>query len=263
MFKKVFNRMTTFAFLILLQVGFLLFVLMRVSAYGNFIYGALELLSILVVIWIMVKNINPVYKLAWCVLILLVPLPGGILYLLWGNKRLPRKIRGKAAIFSARYLKDEVRDARMLAAVAEENGQLGSIARYLDEVAGYPIWSHTEAEYYAVGENMYGRMLEELRKAESYIFMEYFIIEEGIMWDSILDILKEKAASGVRVLLLYDDVGCIKTLPPKYDDTLRAYGLRVTVFNPMRPRANAMINYRDHRKITVIDGKVCFVAAPA
>ncbi len=258
MFKQVFNRLTTFAVLILLQVILLVVVVFRLSSYGPVIYGGLEFLSIVIVIWVMVKNINPIYKLAWCVAILLFPLTGGVFYLLWGNKRLPKKVREKAGIFSARYLKDEVRDARMLSALAGENNQLGTIATYVDEVAGFPIWSNTEMEYYAVGESMYVRMLEELRLANSYIFMEYFIIKEGIMWNSILSILKEKAAAGVRVLLIYDDVGCINTLPADYDKTLRDFGIRATVFNPMRPRANAILNYRDHRKITVIDGKVAF-----
>ncbi len=258
MFKKLFNRLTTFAFLILLQVVFLISIILQLSSFGPFVYVSLEVLSILIVIWIMVKNINPIYKLAWCVLILLVPLTGGVFYLLWGNKRLPKRVKEKAAIFSARYLKDEVRDARILSQLAGENSQLGTIATYLDEVAGFPIWSNTQSEYFPVGETMYVRMLEELRKANDYIFMEYFIIDEGIMWRSILNILKEKAAAGVRVLLIYDDMGCIKTLPHDYDVTLREYGIKVTVFNPLRPRANATLNYRDHRKITIIDGKVAF-----
>lgn len=258
MLKKIFNRLTILALLILIQIAVLIMILLEVSSYGPLLYGTLEALSLLIVVWIIVRNINPVYKLAWCVLILLVPLAGGVFYLLWGNKRLPRKIREKANIFNARYLKDEVRDARILSALAAENNQLGTIATYMDEIGGFPIWSNTKMEYYAVGETMFVRMLEELRKAESYIFMEYFIIKEGIMWNSILAILKEKAAAGVRVLLIYDDMGCINTLPAHYDQTLRAFGIRAIAFNPMRPQANAMLNYRDHRKITVIDGKVAF-----
>ena len=100
--------------------------------------------------------------------------------------------------------------------------------------------------------------LEELKKAEHYIFMEYFIIGEGYMWDSILDVLKEKAANGVEVRLIYDDLGCVNTLPPQYYRTLQSYGIRCAAFNQFRPVLNVVMNNRDHRKITVIDGHTAF-----
>ena len=109
-----------------------------------------------------------------------------------------------------------------------------------------------------MGEDWFAKYLEELKKAEHYIFMEYFIIAEGYMWDSILEVLKEKAAAGVEVRLIYDDLGCVNTLPAQYYRTLQACGIRCAAFNQFRPVLNVVMNNRDHRKITVIDGHTAF-----
>ncbi len=101
-------------------------------------------------------------------------------------------------------------------------------------------------------------MLEELEKAEHYIFLEYFILEEGTMWDPILAILRRKAAEGVDVRVIYDDLGSIFKLPDGYDKLLESYGIRACVFNPFIPVINLRMNNRDHRKICVIDGHTGF-----
>lgn len=99
-------------------------------------------------------------------------------------------------------------------------------------------------------------MLKDLQKAERFIFMEYFIIEEGVFWNSILEILKEKAAQGVEVKVVYDDIGCISTLPGDYFRTLESFGIDAAPFSMLRGNADSEFNNRSHRKIMVIDGKI-------
>ena len=118
------------------------------------------------------------------------------------------------------------------------------------------VYNGTSSQYFALGEEMYATILEDLKAAEKFIFLEYYIIEEGKMWNSILDILKEKAAQGVEIKLLYDDIGCMATLPGDYSQTLRACGIDAHKFNKVIPRMTVAYNNRDHRKILVIDGQI-------
>ena len=101
-------------------------------------------------------------------------------------------------------------------------------------------------------------MLADLQRAEKFIFMEYYIIEEGVMWDAVLDVLRERVAAGVDVRVIYDDLGCLLTLPVGYQKTLRSYGIQCEVFNPFHPFLTTLQNNRDHRKIAVIDGKIAY-----
>ena len=129
---------------------------------------------------------------------------------------------------------------------------------YIKNVARFPMHKNTETKNYSSGEENYADLLKELKKAKKYIFMEYFIIEEGKMWDSILEILEEKASEGVDVRLIYDDMGCISLLPYGYDKTLEKKGIKCIAFNPFKPLVSLVMNNRDHRKITVIDGHTGF-----
>ena len=131
-------------------------------------------------------------------------------------------------------------------------------ARYLLSASGYPIYDDADAEYFPTGESCYAAMLEELQKAEHYIFIEFFIIATGKMWTPILELLREKAAAGVDVRVVYDDFGCITRLPMGYAKKLREMGIRAHAFNPYIPILSARLNNRDHRKLLIIDGKAAF-----
>ena len=131
-------------------------------------------------------------------------------------------------------------------------------ARYLLSASGYPIYDDAEAEYFPSGESCYAAMLEEIKKAERYIFVEFFIIATGKMWDPILELLRQKAAAGVDVRVVYDDFGCITRLPMGYAKKLREMGIRAHAFNPYIPILSARLNNRDHRKLLIVDGKAAF-----
>jgi len=131
-------------------------------------------------------------------------------------------------------------------------------ARYMERRAHCPVYDDSRAEYFSIGEDCYERMLVELKKATRYVFLEYFIIQEGEMWNGILEILKDKAAQGVDVRVMYDDMGCMFTLSKNYREELETMGIRCCVFNRFVPVMSLHLNNRDHRKICAIDGKVAF-----
>lgn len=257
-FRILFTRLTTISFAILLQIVIIFLAIALLGERFPVLFVFTTICSIIVVIWLGMKNDNPAYKLAWVTVILMMPVVGCTIYLLWGNKRLPRKTRIAAESFNTVSMEYRVRDTKAIRALAEEDKDLAITARYLDEIAGFPLWEHTEAEYFPTGEKMFTRLMEELNKAEEYVFMEYFIVQEGHMWDPIHALLRKKIRSGVDVYFIYDDIGCINTLPKGYDQILEDEGFHVHIVNPFRPRLNPAMNYRDHRKITVIDGKVAF-----
>ncbi|MEG2639196.1 MAG: phospholipase D-like domain-containing protein, partial [Clostridiales bacterium] len=252
------SRLAIIAMLIVIQFAVFFFMVVKLSTYTPLVYVGFVFFSFMVAVYVMSKDDNPSYKILWTVVILAVPLFGGICYFLFGNKRLPKKVRSAAAVFNSNSLSNEVRDNSIIKDLQSEDRDLGQIAKYLDNTAGFPVWTDTEVKYFSLGEHKYFAMLEELEKAQSYILLEYFIIHEGQMWNNIHNILKEKVKAGVDVYVLYDDMGCINTLPHGYDELLRSEGMKVIVFNPFKPHLSPLMNYRDHRKILVVDGKVAF-----
>ncbi len=262
MLKKAFNflvsRMFWIGLLMLLQLGFLGYVIVSLSEYFMHLYFVLLVVSICVVVYIINRTDNPAYKLAWVTTILVFPIFGGLLYLAFGGKQVKRKLKR----VSAQIFLDTVhlcqQDPEIIAEIEAENPGVANQVKYIANYAFSPIYKNTETEYLTPGEKFFERLLEELKKAEHFIFMEYFIVEEGLMWGSILDVMAQKAASGVEVRVMYDDAGTISTLSEDYPDVLRSLGIKCLVFNEVKPELNMRFNNRDHRKITVIDGFVGF-----
>lgn len=244
--------------LILVQIVFLLFGYTQLKEHYFDIQAGLSFVSLLVVIYIINQPINPAYKLAWGITILFVPVFGGLFYLLLSVNSTRRKFRKsiRAAVTeSKRHL---LQDQDVLEHIEEISKHAVPQASYIYNLAKYPVYEHTSVKYFSSGEEMFFCMLEELKKAQHFIFIEYFIIHEGAFWDSVLDILKEKARNGVEVKVIYDDMGSVSTLPPAYYLELREYGIECYCFNPFSPTLSLRLNNRDHRKITVIDGHTSF-----
>ena len=258
MVSLLFHRGVMVGIFIFIQVVVLVVMLLGFNTYFLPIYVFCPALSVFAVFWIVGRQSDPGYKIAWIVPILLFPIFGGLFYLMFGGNRLSRRTRRKM----------EIVDRQMRAVLgpdlqAEALEPLGedavAQARYLERQARCPVYENTETEYYPLGELCFARMVEELRKAKRYIFVEYFIIEDGIMWDTILDILKDKVQEGVDVRVMYDDVGAIFTLPRDYDRELeRRTGIKCCAFNRLVPVLSLRLNNRDHRKILAIDGEVAF-----
>lgn len=257
-FKVLFTRRIAIALMIILQVVFFAFVLLSGSEYSKITDAIFNLVSIFVALYIIKNKTKNAYKISWIFLILTFPVFGGMFYLLIKLQSSTRKFRTAYALIEKRTT-----ELFKLPGVAKEQAkeEVPSLERqidYLQDFNNFPVYDHTSAKYFPLGEDMFESLVEELKKAKKYIFLEYFIIEEGRMWNTILDILEQKVKEGVDVRVIYDDMGCFLLLPKDYADTLRRKGIKCRVFNPFRPIVEALQNNRDHRKIAVIDGKVAF-----
>lgn len=256
-FRALFRQRILVALLIIVQAAFLVYAVVSGSHLSGWLNGALTVLSILVVLSLPRKEKGS-YRTLWVILILSFPIFGGLLYLMVKSQGTTRKMR--------RQLQGILNRSRNLytlpgSGYEEAKAQTGAYfpqIRYLQDFAGFPVYTDTRTTYFPLGEVMLEALLRELEKAEKYIFLEFFIIQEGKMWDSILDVLKRKAAQGVKVRVMYDDVGCFFLLPADYKKQLDAMGIECGIFNPFRPFLTVKQNNRDHRKILVIDGKVAF-----
>lgn len=256
--KILFSRIMIVGFLIFLQVVWFVLFLLELTNYSwwiNIIFTLLSLAALLVVIN---KRENPAYKLAWTVPILIFPLLGGAMYLLFGNKQPARNLRRKLEESNQKLKGETKQEEEILQEIALLDKKVLGQMKYLSDIVKFPVYKNTATTYFKSGEENFPVMLEELKRAEHFIFMEYFIIDDGRMWSEILEILKQKAKAGVDVRLLYDDMGCLTMLPYQYYKEIESYGIRCEAFNPFVPFLSVVMNNRDHRKILVIDGHTGF-----
>ena len=241
-----------------IQLAFLVCYLYFLSSYSKIAGIFYTVINILVLLFLISKDDNPSYKLIWVVVILGIPMIGGVLYVLFGNKRASRRLGMKITEEHKQYLPLMQPNAEASSIIGSNHRRASGITAYLQQKCSFPVWGNTQSTYYPIGEDIYTDMLAELERAEKFIFMEYFIIEPGVMWSGILAILQEKAAAGLDVRVMYDDLGCISTLPKDFAESLRNKGIKCVPFNPVMPFLNLAMNNRDHRKIMVIDGNVAF-----
>ena len=254
-FRQLFRRRILVIFLLIAQAAFLIHLLVRGGRLSQTLNAALTILSFLTALHVVSKRDKAAYKTAWVFLILLFPLFGGLLYLMFHVQGPTRSLAKKVRTVEAENAAQFALPGTGYDAAKEYTGELFPQVRYLQDTAGFPIYDHTSVRYFSPGERLLEALLPALQKAEHYIFLEFFIIQEGHMWDSILSILKEKASQGVKVRLIYDDIGCFLLLPQNYPQQLRQFGIECVLFNPFRPFLTAKQNNRDHRKIISIDGK--------
>lgn len=252
------NRVVIVAFLLLIQIAVLVFVIWRLNRYFLYFYGVSVVLSLVVVLAIINDDRTKAgYKLAWIIPILVIPIFGLLFYMIFGrsiaSRTHLRQIHEAEQSLSSQALQNGV-----LEEIAEISVTAGNQSRYISRYAGYAPYKSTYTEYLYLGEVKFECLKAELKKAKRYIFLEYFIIEEGVMWDAVLEILTQKANQGVDVRVIYDDIGCSFTLPLGYDKKLRSLGIKCQVFNPLVPVLSSRFNTRDHRKIVVIDGHTGF-----
>lgn len=209
------------------------------------------------VIYIFFTQSEPDYKITWMMCAAALPIVGFMLYLLFGNKRIKlRRKREMARNLEAYHLDATNLDLRERLAKAYPDANATS--QYIESASGAGIYGNTEVKYYPVGDDAFPDMISALRKAKHYIFMEYFIVAPGYMWDMILRVLEQKVNEGVDVRFIYDDFGNLGTLPPKYYEVLREKGIKCFAFRPLKPLVDVRLNNRDHRKICVIDGHTGF-----
>ena len=246
------------ALLLLAQIVFLFMAVAQNNDVLQAINVLCQMIGILVAVHIITKPGSAGYKFMWVLFIVVLPIFGVPFYLL---SALPNDTKRFGKTITR--IEHDTRELFFLSANAieearEELPECSVQIAYLQNYAGFPVYSHTETTYFSPGEQFHEALLAELEKAERYIFLEYFIINEGKMWDSILEVLRRKANEGVKVRVLYDEIGCFLLLPVEYPKTLAKYGIECCKFNRFIPFLSTKQNNRDHRKIAVIDGKVAF-----
>ncbi len=259
--RRLLSRVVLVSFGIAIQLAWLFFVMFVASAYYLPIAVFLSAVSLGAVLFIINRPGNPQIKMAWIVPILIFPLFGGIIFFLSGGKRPKKKLRtalSRSAAMVEPHKQSNVPydlSSPDLPLTAETDLPVAEQCHYLHE-QGFTAYRDTDAVYYADCRAGWERIMEDLQRAERFIFMEYFILNPGKMWDPVLEILKRKAAEGVDVRLMYDDVGSINYVSRHYHTDIEKFGIKCVKFNPYRPVYAVVMNHRDHRKILVVDGHI-------
>ena len=252
------SRVTLVSLALIAQIITLALMVWRFSNYFLVFDIIFMVISVLVVLYILNRKSDPTYKIAWIIPIMLFPVFGGLFYLMFGGAKLSNHMKEKMHSITDKMKECLYQHPITLANLRKENTIAFNQAKYIEEYSSCPVYDNSASKFLPSGEEFFKHLMEELKKAEKYIFVEFFIIEEGVMWNSILDILKEKADQGLDVRVVYDDFGCVTRLPHNYNKILEGCGIKCAVFNPYIPIFSFRLNNRNHRKIVVIDGKVAY-----
>ena len=253
--RKLFTKLNITVILIAIQVVVYIILINRFVDFLPFVTVVSYLSSILIVLWLVKKDESAALRISWILVVLVLPIMGAILYMIFGNSFLSRKIKTRLAKESAETTKHLPPSCDL------HDSRTESILKYISRAASYPAYENTETKYYPLGNLMFDDMLAELSNAKKFIFMEYFIIEEGQMWDKILEILLKKAEEGVDVRLIFDDLVSQLLFTSTFTSKLRTQNIKTVRFNPISPLFRPVMNNRDHRKLLLIDGHTGFTGA--
>ena len=256
--RILFNRNTLFVLMLLFQIVILALIVMFLSQHYLPIYLLLIALDMVLVVYISNTSENPSYKLPWLVAMLVAPIFAGLAYLLVKTDAGHRRIKREYARRIQETRSSMPQNPAVMDALRQHSGAHAALARYLNDFGGYPVYRSGETQYFEDGEIMFEAMKREIKAAKHYIFLEFFIISPGKMWDELLELLKEKHAQGIEIRLLYDGFGTQFLMPRAYFAGLAQFGIECRVFNSFKPFLSSSQNNRDHRKILVIDGQTAF-----
>jgi len=255
-------RVVIILFALLAQILLLFYLVNLLRQNTVYLYFLLELVGALAVTLIITKNRNSSYAIVWLIVMMVMPVFGYVLFLLWGNTgSVHRKIREmhENIAYGQGFLHQ---DSLVASDFLQKHPHRQRICRYLRN-SGFPIYGHTQGSYYPTGELLFNKLIDDLAQAQKYIFMEYFIVAEGLLWDRIHSVLQDKARQGVEIRVLYDDIGSCTKIPDSLVAELRSEGIQVLRFNPAEANIfRLLINHRNHRKITVVDGQIGYTGGP-
>jgi len=256
--KILFSRLFFIILAVLTQLTWIVILVWKLNEISTYVSFVMSVISFIAVLILVNRRINPAYKLAWTILILSFPILGAVIYFLFGKSRVAKKLlREFETLEQDEYMKF-IKDITVMKELRAMDKHIANQSYYIEDSANWPVYKGTTTTYFSVGEDMYKEMMLKLENAEKFIFMEYFIMKPGKMWDSILAVLEKKVKAGVDVRIIYDDMGCVTTLPAKYYKKLQSKGIKCAAFNPFRPILSIILNNRDHRKILVVDGDTSF-----
>ena len=252
------KRLIFTAVSILLEIVFLLFLFTKVSEYATIIDWVTRIVAIFLVLGLYSMDKTSSMKMPWIILMLAFPILGVSLYLLVGLNGSTKKMRARYEEIDKKLLPYLPDNRQILEWMKKESPQAGAIASYLTNYSCYPVYQNTDVTYYDEAIKGLDAQLEDLSKAEKFIFMEYHAIEDEEAWQRIQTVLEDRVKAGVEVRIFYDDMGSIWFVNMDFATKLKSLGIKCRVFNPILPGLNMFLNNRDHRKITVIDGKVAY-----
>ena len=254
----VFGRLGVVLLLLVGQFLLLVAFLVWFSEYVPQVFSGHLLLVTGMVLYLLNSRLDPTAKITWLVVIFALPLFGSFLFLFTqselGQKTMKKRL-ARLRIASRCQIRQ---DPEVLEAMAAAEPGAAAMARYVSRSGCYHVFSGCDVTYFPLGEDKFRCLLRELEQAKKYIYLEYFIVDEGLMWGKILEVLARKAKEGVDVRVMYDGTCEFSLLPRSYPKQLRELGIACKVFSPVTPMVSTHYNYRDHRKILVIDGKVAF-----
>lgn len=249
-------RAITVGIAFFLQIAIMIFLAMYLMRYSIIVYFILEFVSVITV-FALVNNAES-YKMSWIIIILVIPVAGLFLYFMWGRKRINSRYFKNLRESNAQMMRSLKQDDSVVQDLEKQHPNKVQISRYLRK-EGFPIYNNTKATYYKVGEEVLDAMLEDIKNAKKFIFMEYFIVSEGKVWNDILEVLTQKVQEGVEVKLLFDDFGTLRINTHAFRKEMKRRGLDMCIFNPIHRDVTRMtFNYRNHKKITVIDGNIAY-----
>ena len=256
--KLVFSRFIIIALLLVVQVGILVMAYLWFADKIQILLYLQWIFAFVMIIYLFNSGMDSSAKLTWMLIIAIVPIIGAFL-LLWTQANLGHRKETRMIQKQVDDTKDRLEQPENVTKEVEHDGSgTDDLSKYMNLTGCFPLCDKTEVTYFPLGEDKFEAMLKELEKAEKYIFMEYFIVEEGYMWGRILDVLIRKAKEGVEVRVMYDGMCEMSQLPFDYWKLLEKEGIHARAFSPIVPVVSSHYNYRDHRKILVIDGKVAF-----
>ncbi|MDD6879886.1 MAG: phospholipase D-like domain-containing protein, partial [bacterium] len=256
--KLAFSRVFIVGLLILLQFAIILFAAVQFSRYFVLYSVAANILAIIFFIKIINTDQNMAFKLAWSILIFAFPAFGVAIYMIFGGNRLSKHAVKKMKSMNQSAELNVNRNETLIERLDGVDRDAAKQSKYIVGSSYCPPFENCTTRYFPTGEDMFEPFLIEIRKAQKYIFIEYFIIGKGEMWDRIHEILLEKVQAGVDVRVIYDDVGSIMATDMKFSDRLNAEGIKCHVFQRFVPLLSGIQNNRDHRKICVVDGVTAF-----
>ena len=256
--KNSATRLILIGLLVLIQTGWMIFLMMKLNTYSTAITLLLTFIAMFIALKIFGTHVNAAQKMPWLIVITAVPFFGICIYLLFGRSIVTKGVRRSFNNIETNVLTLLKQDKGIIDDIARKDKGVANQCRYISNTARYPVYSNTDVKYYPTTDVSFEAQLVELEKAEHFIFMEYHAIEDAESFSRLKHILENKAQSGVEVRIFYDDLGSIFFLNKEFIKQMRQKGIQCRVFNPLKVIVNMFMNNRDHRKITVIDGKVGF-----
>lgn len=258
LFRAIFSRTGLVVLLLLIQFVFLLSIFSWFAELMPHVYGGTVLFSVVMALYLLNSRIDPSSKLTWLIVMAVLPIFGSLFYLFTMSDLGHRVLKDRTQKLVSETKELIPQSEETFSELKKSNQGAAALAKYAARSGCHPVYQNTEVTYYPLGEDVFEEMILQLQKAEKFIFLEFFIVDEGHMWGKILEILAQKASEGVEIRMMYDGTCEFTLLPRNYPKKLHELGIQCKVFSPAVPMVSTHYNYRDHRKILVIDGKVGF-----